>query len=112
MLRYFFETIMYPAYSTEPIYSIIVMALFGHCVSQALQTRHSSTLTGTAFPSFSSYTPTGQTSTQVPHPVHFSGSTFIFTMPRHLEPDFSEKDLTKIKAFGIFMEHSFRDCLL
>jgi len=72
------------------IYSMILMALFGHCVSHALQIRHSSTFTATDLPSFISNTPTGHTSRQVSHPSHLSRSILISTNRSHIRVKFQE----------------------
>jgi hypothetical protein len=39
------------------IYSSIVIALFGHCISHALHPMHALGFTATAFPFFTLYTP-------------------------------------------------------
>jgi len=61
-------------------YSITWIAFSGHWTSQALHTKHSSHFTGTDFSSLISKTATGHVSTHVPHPVHLSLSTTIFTI--------------------------------
>ena len=64
--------------------SMTSIADSGQVVSQAVHIMHSSSLTGLDFwlPSIStiSKTSTGQVSTQVPHPVHFSKSTLTLTV--------------------------------
>src|SRR3989304_1656955 len=61
-------------------YSITWIAPDGHWHSHALQTKHSSTLTGEDLLSLISKTPTGHVFTQVSHPSHFAVSTTIFTI--------------------------------
>jgi len=83
------------------VYSMTSIAPLGQDTSHALQTMHSSCLTGTAFSSLISYTSKGHVSTHVPHPLHFSRSTFISTMiylPLSLES--KGKECWKIKVFG------------
>lgn len=65
-------------------YSMTSMAASGQLTSQALQVIHSLWFTGLDFSSpltsTISKTSTGHVSTQVPHPVHFSKSTFTSTI--------------------------------
>ena len=72
------------------VYSMISIAPLGHWTSQALQARHSSSLTTIDFWSFISNTSTGQVSTHVSHPSHFSKFTLTSTiiyLPLSLETE-------------------------
>jgi len=67
--------------------SVIVIAPEGQTASHDLHPRHWSPFTGTALPSCSSKTDTGQIVTHSPSPVHFSLSTF--TIYIYSTPDWS-----------------------
>jgi hypothetical protein len=68
--------------------SLTVMAALGQTDTQLSQPRHSSMLTGSAFPSFSSNTLTGQVSTHSPLPSHFALSTVTVYMFSPSPPGF------------------------
>jgi len=64
-------------------YSMISIAPLGHWTSQALQTKQASLSLTVDFSSTISKTSTGQTSTHVAHPSHFSLLTLTLTMNFH-----------------------------